>query len=172
MSFKKFKIKVLGEKIVVDVDEELDIVDINNDMAQVASKIAYWGAIWASAEGELISSEAFYRNWRAKLGKTLSAADSKMTEWKIKQEIESDPTFLKIKQGMAQAQKNVTTAKMMCEAFRSKASMLQSKGAMQRAELDATSMRTPSKKPVDSGQQEQKRREYKDQLKATLKKRK
>jgi len=55
-------------------------------------------------------------------------------EWKVKQAIEADPTFLKLKGKLALAKRNTIMLRAHYEAFRTKASILQSKGAQQRKE--------------------------------------
>lgn len=163
MSFKKSKITVNGSPVKIDIDAELEIDDISDDMDKVAAQIAYWGAVWASAEQEAAAADAYYRAWRASEGRKIAKKNDKLAEWKVRQILESRDEFSQIKQGMANAAQNVILAKTMCEAFKTKASMLQSKGAMMRAELDSTSMRTPS------GRQEAKEKK-RAEGKATMKK--
>jgi hypothetical protein len=67
-----------------------------------------------------------------------------LAEWKIRQKLEALDEFHTIKQGLSMAAKNVLLARTVFESFKAKASMLQSKGAMMRSELDSTSMRTKS----------------------------
>jgi hypothetical protein len=140
MTFADINIVVNGVQIKTNIHDMLDISDISADMDKVASQIAYWGAIWASAEAEAAASDAFYRKWRADFGKTITES----AEWRVRQGIESQSEFHTIKTGIANATRNVVLAKTMYEALKTKASMLQSKGAMMRAELDSTSMHTPS----------------------------
>jgi hypothetical protein len=143
-SFNQIEMKVMGEDVRVNLDDELEIGDVSSDMNAIAAQISFWGAVWASAEKEAIKSEAYYRAWRARTGERISNADSKKPEWKVRQEIEASSEFVKLKDAIAQATHNATLAKTTCEAFKSKASMLQSKGAMMRAELDTTGMKVPS----------------------------
>lgn len=166
MSFDKIDMMVNGEPVKADVAEELEIVDISDDMDRVASQMAFWGAVWASAEQESAAAEAYYRNWRAIQGKKIAEKNEKMAEWKIRQALEAKETFSQIKQGLANAAQNVILAKTMYEAFKTKASMLQSKGAMMRAELDSTSMRTPSNRQQEK---EKKRAEGKEAMKKIFK---
>jgi hypothetical protein len=142
MGFGKIEIKVDGQPVKGDVDELLEIGDVSEDMDKVAAQMAYWGAVWASAESEKEQADSYYRQWRANKGKELLEANDKLAEWKTRQEIESDPKFMKIKQGLATAIRNATLCRALYESFRTKANILQSKGAMMRAELDATGMHT------------------------------
>ncbi len=143
----KIKIKVEGELIEVDLDEELTINDMGEDQQFVAARMAFWGSLAAAAEGEKIRTDAYYRTWRAKLGSTILKKDPKTAEWKVRQQIEADENFEKLKASIAAAQQNVSICKNTFESFKTKASQLQSKGAMMRAELDATGMSTKRKEP-------------------------
>jgi hypothetical protein len=140
-----------GEPIKVDVAKMLDINDLSDDMDKVASQMGYWGSLWAAAEGERELADAFYRQWRAQTGKKIVDADSKMAEWKVRQAIEAHSKFIEIKGKLSQAIHNATLCKTVCEAWRIKSNMLQSKGAMMRAELDSTGMSTKKKNRKTSG---------------------
>ena len=142
MSFSQVELVVNGDKVKVDLEETLSIQDISRDMNQVAAQMSYWGSIWAAADEEQQRADAYYRKWRAETGQRILSANEKAAEWKVRQDIESDETFLKLKSSLAQASRNVTLAKSIFEAFKIKANMLQSKGAMARAELDSTGMTT------------------------------
>jgi len=142
MSFGEVNIEVDGQSVAINVDVELQVGDLSKDMDQVAAKMAYWGAVWAAAEAEMKSADAWYRAWRAKTGAAMIEADGKMSEWKVRQALEADPRFMTIKKSLAAATRNVTLTRAIYEAFRTKANMLQSKGAMARAELEATGMST------------------------------
>lgn len=153
----KIKIKVEGVELEFDRNEELIIDDLSSDQTRVASQMSYWGALTASAESEKIRADAYYRSWRAKIGKQILKKDPKLAEWKIKQIIESDEDFIKLKNSLAQATFNVVTCKSNFESFRTKAAQLQSRGAMMRAELDATGMTTKK--------EDKKRKEKKSHMK-------
>ena len=144
MGFGEIEIKVDGNPVTANVDEMLEIGDVSTDMDKVAAQMAYWGAVWGAAEGEREAADAYYRAWRAQMGKELLDANDKLAEWKVKQDIEADPKFMKIKQGLSTAIRNATLCRAIYESFRTKANILQSKGAMLRAELDATGMTTKS----------------------------
>lgn len=144
---KRVELKVNGEKIVADLAELMEITDVSRDMDRIAALMSYWGSVWAAAEAEKISVDSYYRQWRARYGMKIVEKEPKQAEWKVRQQLEASDDFEKIKKGISLAAQNVTTSKGIYEALRIKANMLQSKGAMMRAELDATSMRTPEKKP-------------------------
>jgi len=144
MSFNKIDITVNGEKLAMDLNETLEIGDISEDMKKVAAQMGFWGSVWAAAEGEMERCDAFYRKWRAETTKKLMAANDKMAEWKLKQEVEADPKFIQYKEAIAKSITNATLARSVFEAFKIKSNVLQSKGARERAELDSTGMTTPT----------------------------
>lgn len=160
------EIKVNGKKFSIDLEQALCIVDISMDMDNVASQMAFWGGVWASAEQEAAESDAYYRRWRASEGREIINGDTKLSEWKVRQIIESSDEFHKIKRGISKAQENVIVAKTIYEAFRVKANMLQSKGAMMRAELDSTSMRTSPSRTEPRTEQESKKKAMKEIFRA------
>jgi len=140
------EVTVRDERIEIDL-AELDVGDISEDMDRVASQMAYWGNLWSVAVAEQEEADAAYRQWRAEIGEKIMAADAKLAEWKVKQAIESSPKFTQFKQAIAACMRNETVLKGIFEAFRVKASILQSKGAMLRAEREATGMHTPATSP-------------------------
>jgi hypothetical protein len=150
------------EKVEVDIDEELRIFDVGEEQAKVAFQMAYWGEIWASAKDEAIQVDSLYRKWRAKAGVDILEADPKLSEWKVKQLIEADPKFAVLKKTIAAAERNVTTANAIFVAFKSKAAVLSSKGAMDRAIFERTGMTTktttPKKKSVETTDEDKKKR--------------
>lgn len=137
------RIEIQGKKIKYDLDAELEINDVSQEQSTVAAKMAYWASLWASAEAEKIEVDAYYRKWRAEFGRKLLENDPKMSEWKVKQAIESQENFSTLKKAIAIAAQNAQLCRGIYESFRIKANALQSKGAMLRAELDATGMNTP-----------------------------
>ncbi len=141
IDFSKLEISVSGTKVTVD-SSELTIVEISEAMDTVAARMAYWGSVYAEAEAELERADHSYRNWRANHAKLVAQRSDKPPEWKVTAEIEAEPLFLKFKEGIARGTRNVTLLKAIYEAFKVKASLLQSKGAILRAELEATGMHT------------------------------
>lgn len=139
-SFSKIDITVNGERVHVDLNEELQIKDLSSDMSTVAAKMAIWGAIWAAAEAEQESVDAHYRRWRADLGQKLLAASDKAAEWKIKQEIEAAPDFIKYKEAAAKALQHAILARSIYESHKAMVTALQTAGANARAEMSATGM--------------------------------
>jgi len=150
-------ITVDGVDISFDTDAELEIGDVNIDMDRIAAQMAYWGSVWASAESERIKVEAYYRQWKAQNKSAITLANPKLAEWKVQQEIQSQAEYIKMYEAQAQAVRNSTLAKSIFESHRVKANMLQSKGAMMRAELDSTNMSTPNEsKPTTKSKKERK----------------
>jgi hypothetical protein len=141
---KPIDLSINGETVTVDTDSLLVINDVGGDMDVVAAQMGYWATLHASAERERVQADAYYRQWRAESGKALLDEDPKLAEWKVKQLIEENKTFKTLKSALSEAVRNVTIAKGLYDALKTKANMLQSKGAMMRAELDATSMSTSS----------------------------
>ena len=140
----KDSIEVNGEPVAIE-DHPLRVADLDSDMTEIAAQMSYWGRLWGAAEAEKELADARYRTWRAEYGKQTLDADPKLAEWKIKQKIESSPNFMSHKEAIATAQRNTVILKTRFESFRAKASILQSKGAMARAEIEATGMSTRSR---------------------------
>lgn len=153
-------IKVDGVDVDLDIDSELTISDVGGNMSMIAAQISYWGRLWAAAEREKEQAESSYRYWRAQRGKEILDGQPKLPEWRVRQEVEATRKFLKYKYAISEAIRNVVALKATYESFKVKASMLQSKGAMMRSELDATGMVTPAKKPSGYKKSEDKAREY------------
>lgn len=138
------QLKISGEKIEVNLQELLEIVDISDDMNKVAALMGRWGSLCAEAEAEKTVVDMHYRKWRADLTQKIMEAEPKLAEWKVKSKIEANPDFAKMKMAIAQTIKNFSTARYVYGSLLEKAHMLQSKGAMLRFELDSTSMNAKS----------------------------
>jgi len=136
------RLRINDEKIEVDLEELLEIVDISSDMNKIAALMGRWGALCAEAEAEKIIVDMHYRKWRANLTQEITEVEPKLAEWKIKAKIESNTDFEKMKMVIAQSIKNYSTTRYIYGSLLEKAHMLQSKGAMMRFELDSTSMNT------------------------------
>lgn len=142
--FAKVTILVDGVKVEIDTDASgLPIVDLSQDMDRVASQMAWWGSVLGAAEQEKITCDAAYRRWRGQRTQELLGKDPKMAEWKLRAAIDADPKFIQYKQAIAAAERHVVLVQKVFAAFDKKANLLQSKGAMARAQLDATGMSTP-----------------------------
>lgn len=139
------KIKVAGETIILE-PIDLEIVDIDKEMDTAAALIAYWGERWSEAEEEAMKVEGAFKHWKAVFGESLLKADEKLSEWKARQAIEADPKFRQLSDAFAISTSNALCLKTRVEALKAKASLLQSKGAMQRAVYEATGMSTREKR--------------------------
>ena len=95
--------KIEGKDIVVDLDAELEIHDVSEDQKRVAAQMGWWASVWAAAENERVRVDAFYRRWRAGEGKAILDKDPKLAEWKVRQYVEADPKFAKLKEALALA---------------------------------------------------------------------
>ena len=144
-----------GEEITLDRDS-LEIRDLDDDMTKAAAQMAYWGGLWGTAEGEKSDADTAYRTWRAEYGKQVLEADPKLAEWKVKQQIEASKKFTTHKERMSESIRNASVLRAMYESFRAKCSLLQSKGAMARAELEATGMSTKRRGSDDPGERKKK----------------
>lgn len=135
-------LQVLGERIQANIGEQLRIMDLSNDMDEVASLIGYWGEVWGRAEEEKVRVDGEYRHWAARIALKLMDDPKRGSEWKVKAAVEGDPKFREWKAAIGRTEYNVTTLKAVFEAFKAKGNQLQSRGARERAELEKTGMRT------------------------------
>lgn len=131
-----------GKPVVVDMDRDFEIDDLDDGMRKIASWIAYFGSVFAAAKHEDKMVTAFYRSWKAKRVAEALLDDPKMAQWKIVASIEASDKFLEYKGKQAEAARNVEALHWIVEAYRAKASLLQSLGAMNRAAFEATDMST------------------------------
>lgn len=142
------QINVDGKPVEVNLSE-LTVGDISKDMDRVASIMAYWGTVWASAEQEKERTDRDYRSWRAVEARKILADDPKIAEWKAKASIEASKAFRQFKEAIATAARNVVLARTQFDSYRVKSSILQSRGAMLRSEVGATDMVTKNERRPD-----------------------
>lgn len=135
------KIEVAGEKLEIN-ESDLNIKSLGIDMDKVAAQMGRFGVLWAAAEEERMTVDASYRFWKAKTGQAILAREPKLAEWKVRQKIESSKEFRAYKRALAEATRNTIVLRSRFDAFRTKAGILQSQGAMRRAELESTGMST------------------------------
>lgn len=74
-------------------------LDLDND-AMVAEMHRHSDKA-AALNALVMTKEAEYRHWRATKGQEILAADPKLAEWKVSQQIESDGEFIDRKQDIA-----------------------------------------------------------------------
>lgn len=144
------KVAIGKETIEIDTAKETLIGDVSADMDRVASQIAWFGELLGAAEAERVRVDSGYRRWRAKIAKEMLKKDPKISEWKVKAEIESSNTFAEFKEAIAQAEHQYTALKELVAALKEKSPNLRSKGARQRAELDSTDMSTRAAQNKDN----------------------
>jgi hypothetical protein len=146
--YNRLDVKVNGQLLeAAPLDEMLNIGDVSSGMSTAPAMVAYWGHVWASSEAEKIELEASFKSWRARRGEELLAGDNKISEWKKDQAIEGDDMYLHYQKALATAERNVLVLRAVYEAFRTKASLLQSRAAMMRVELEVQGMSSPSGPP-------------------------
>jgi len=134
-----------GKACKTDVKNDLAIgEDISDEMNKVAAQMGFYGSLYASASAKVEEMQVAYRKWRAEqTGAILKKIDPKLPEWKVSMLIEQTGEFAVKHNAISDAERRRDVLRAVYEAFRVKANMLQSKGAMLRAELDATGMSTP-----------------------------
>lgn len=177
MAYNSISMEVNGQPVSIDFNEEMEIGDVSEDMTKVAAQLAFWGAVWAAAEAELKRADAAYRQWRADQTNMCLDADPKLAEWKVRAKVEEMDTFVKLKSAIAQAENNVISAKQVCEAFKVKAHVLQSFGALKRADMFAGEVRTTekpgaTKKSASAAEREAEREERKSAMRTMNRKKK
>ena len=122
--------------------EEMTIRDISSEQSQIASKMAWWGAVEAYAASKQFALVAMYRNWRASYSKAILEREPKLAEWKVKAQIEADDQFVDIKKEIGEAERVVLLARRTYGALEKMANQLQSIGAAKRGEMKLTGMNT------------------------------
>lgn len=137
MGLGKRSLIVSGETVDLD-HSDLEINDIDETQRKTSSMIAYWASVYGSAEGERVSVDAFYRQWRAKAAEAILKADPKLSEWKVRNKIEASDDFLKIKTLLAKAIDNAITAKGVFEGWNKRSNLSQSVGASKRETMKKT----------------------------------
>ncbi|KKN12966.1 hypothetical protein LCGC14_1011190 [marine sediment metagenome] len=131
-----------GELVVCDLDNDFLIDDIDDGMAKAPGRIAFFGQAYAASIEEEARVTAHYRHWKAKLGQAITEDDPKLAQTKVTQRIEATPDFLTHKEAQARALRNVESLRLIVEAFKAQASLLQSKGANARAALQVEGLST------------------------------
>lgn len=138
---KKVKLVVEGKKVVVPFDD-LNIDNVDDSMRRISHRIAHWGRILAKAEREKRLADSYYRSWRAKAGEEILSKEKGLAEWKVNQKINSNPTFMKIKKSIHDADFNVSVLARFYEALIQQSFILPSKGAKERDQINSMGMTT------------------------------
>ena len=131
-----------GRIIKHDFSSWLESGDLGSDMDESAAKIAWAGAVLGLLVelDEVVDAE--YRQWRADQGERIVAMNEKLSEFKVKQLIESSTEFVKHKRRIAEVRGKLRTMSIMVESLISRADTLRSKGANRRAEMRSIGMAT------------------------------
>lgn len=140
-------VTVDGVAIEVDVDEDTAIVDLDGDMDRIASLLGWYGNLVAAAKEHADSLDTNYRAWRGRRVTSILASEVKLAEYKVNARINAERDFLTHKRGIAAAVRVVVRLERAWSALDRKASILQSKGALYRSELQATGMTTREEEP-------------------------
>jgi len=143
MGRNTIEVSIDGADVVLDVDYDTSITDLDTDMDQVASKIAWYGRVLAAAEESALRVDTLYRQWRAVMTNN-ALGKGNLSEFKIKAVIEADPKFVLFKNQIGSSEALVTRLQKALIALQVKANILPSRGAKARDELRATGMSTPS----------------------------
>jgi hypothetical protein len=143
IDFAKRTIVVLGQKIEVDTNDGLPIVDISNDLDSVAAQMAWWASVWAAAERQELATDGEYRQWKSRAMLAALAKAPKDSEWKIKAVVEGSDGFLKFQSNKALARDAAVLSKAMFDSYAKKANALQSRGASEREQIERQGMTTP-----------------------------
>lgn len=142
------QVTVDGQSVTLDVDRDTAIVDIDGDMQEIASRIAWYGAVLAAAIESRDLADAEYRHWRAAFTEDRLAKEPKSAEWKTKAAMESNRRFLDHKRRIAECQRLVVRLEKAIVALEHKSHNLRSMGATARAEFSATDMHTRERPPA------------------------
>jgi len=164
ISFKRRVIKVHGVSIKIE-PEEYVINDIDDTQRKVSKQMAFWSSVWGAAVEEQIKADAIYRAWRAQTTELILKKDPKASEWKVKAKIESDPLFLKMKEAIAIASDNVTTAEHIWKTLDKRGNLSQSLGAKTRKEIAKQDLSTKEESYEESPLEEERREQMKKILK-------
>lgn len=138
-AFHGVVIVVRGETVDLSTFK-LNIDDVSDGMTRIGSDIAWASALFATAQSEADMCDADYRNWRARFGRDITAADPKAAAWRVDQEIDGSDEFIAAKSRIAEAQRAATTLKGLVEGLKAKASSLQTKGGHMRAMMESEGM--------------------------------
>lgn len=142
MNDNTIQITVDNQVVTLDVEFDCTINDLDEDMENVASTIAWYGSILAAAIEARDLADAEYRHWRAAYIEDQLAKNPKMAEWKTKAAMESNRRFLDHKRKIAAAQRLVVRLEKAFTALEHKSHNLRARGASARAEFAATGMHT------------------------------
>lgn len=86
-------------------DQQIEVngqpITLDWESFEPAAGLVHWGRVLAEAEADEVRVETEYRAWRASVGEQALKKDPKLSEWKIKQKVESDPNFKGYREAVA-----------------------------------------------------------------------
>jgi hypothetical protein len=136
------ELEIDGQSVTLDVGADLEITDLDEDMDAIAGLLGWYGNVIAAVKESAAIADANYRAWRARRTESILAKDPKLAEYKVRAKIDADPEFLKHKRHQAEVDRLLSRLFKAWHALDRKADILQSKGAVYRAELRSTGMHT------------------------------
>lgn len=159
--FKTVDLLIDGETVRAPIVRDLTIHEIGEEMDKVAAQMGYWANVLGAAIEERDAADAAYRNWRAMATEDilLDPETAKLSEWKVKNRLESTPEFMEHKATIARCKRNVETVDRIFQAFDKKGNQLQSRGANLRGEFEKTGMVTRTRAPDDDDDDDDDERE-------------
>lgn len=137
-------LEVDGVNLTLDVSADTEISDLTEDMAEMASKIAWYGRVLASCRQSADVAEDGFRAWKATTIEAILADDPKKAEWKCKAALEAHPGWARHKGLIANTWREVNEVEAALNGLRAKADMLRSLGAAARSEMDTIGLSTPN----------------------------
>jgi hypothetical protein len=140
-------IRVNGVDVEVDT-ARLEIRDIDDAQRRSAAEMAFWASVVGAAERERDEADAYYRQWKARFKVQLLESDKTLADHKLTARIEATDEFYKLKQAIARATDNYTTASGMYGAWEKRVNLAQSLGARERGEREAIPKGTTRERPV------------------------
>lgn len=123
--FSVVKVKVNDQVMSIDLGEELRIANIIADRQEVVSKMAFWGAVAAAAAEARDIEDLAFRHWHANSRKAHLDEDPKLASWKVETFIEATAEFRLMKERMIEADRNYASARVLQEAYRRKAKLIE-----------------------------------------------
>lgn len=149
------KLTIGNETIEVDTKVLAGIGDnLTQEMDQVSSLIATYGAYLAAAKRQQVEQKAQYRHWKAKFKEAIFKKDPKFADAKATNAAEADDTFLKYKKQEAACLENVEFLDKLVDALKEKSPNLRSRGAWERKEFESHSMATLRRDSIQEKKEE------------------
>jgi len=108
----------IGEKDI-RIPFPLEIAREKNPEA-LAGEILSFGLALAGAREQEILIDAEYRQWRAVYSSALLDRDRKISEWKIRSQLEATEEFMRFKQGQALVIRNVLMLQAVIDAYQAR----------------------------------------------------